>query len=366
MTDKAGAAPARIPGLDGIRALSISMVLVAHAASTRFLELSESTRQYVNLGHLGVRVFFVISGFLITSLLLAERQKYGSVSLLQFYFRRTFRIFPAFYAFVAVMVVAEAIGWISLHHGDVWHAITYTTNYHHDRAWAFGHLWSLAVEEQFYLLWPALFLLFGVRGAIGIAAAYVVVAPVVRVLTWHYMPEHRAGIGESFQTVADAIATGCVLAYIRPWLDKNPRFVSMQSRGVTVIVLVAVIYALNFKRASISFSYPVGETLINVCIALFIDWCVRNPTGRLGTFLNWRPMVFVGLLSYSLYLWQQPFLNASSDALATSFPVNLALVFVAALASYYLVESPFLRWRSYIDKRWMPRRHRSKHPAESS
>jgi peptidoglycan/LPS O-acetylase OafA/YrhL len=347
--------PPRIPCLDGIRAISISLVLIAHLVGTTGFNVPATWEHYLDLGQLGVRVFFVISGYLITTLLLVEHRKYGSISLPQFYFRRTFRIFPAFYVFIFVILIAETVGWVALREHDLLHAITYTSNYHRDRAWEFGHLWSLAVEEQFYLLWPLLFLLFGVRGAIATAAAYMVIAPVVRVVTWQLFPEHLPGVGETFQTVADAIATGCVLAATRSWLGQKPAFAAMQRSALTAVLLVTMIFALDHKKGSISVSYPVGETALNVCIALFIDWCLRNPTGRLGAFLEWRPVVYIGLLSYSLYLWQQPFANRHSDALVASFPLNLVCIAAAALASYYLIEKPSLDWRQRLGRR-LPRR----------
>ena len=360
-----GKPPARIPCLDGIRALSIAMVLLAHVIGTRGLVLPDSVTRYTDLGTLGVRVFFVISGFLITTLLLAEQKKYGNISLLHFYFRRTFRIFPAFYAFILIVYIAELIGWVSLRDWDVVHAVTYTTNYHHDRAWEFGHLWSLAVEEQFYLLWPAMLLLFGVRGGIRFAAAYIVIAPVVRVLTHIYLPESRVGIGETFQTVADSIATGCVLAAVRPWMSQNPVVNALQNRRATVVFLLLVIFGVNHFKGHVSMSYPVGETVMNVCIALFLDWCLRHPQSRMGRFFDWRPIAFIGVLSYSLYLWQQPFLNRGSDALVASFPLNLVCMFGAALASYYLIEKPFLEWRGTLGKKWLPKRTpKPKEPGE--
>jgi peptidoglycan/LPS O-acetylase OafA/YrhL len=352
--NKAHAAP-RIPCLDGIRAVAISLVLISHLVGTHGLEVPAGLARYLNLGHLGVRIFFVVSGYLITTLLLEEHRKYGSISLPRFYFRRTFRIFPAFYVFVLGILAADALGWVSLHDNDILHAVTYTTNYHRDRAWELGHLWSLAVEEQFYLLWPMMFLLLGVRGAIAGAAAYMVIAPAVRVLTWQLAPEQLPGIGETFQTVADTLATGCVLAAVRAWLGQKPAFLAMQRSPWTLAFLVLVILVGNHFKGSISISYPVGETVLNISIALCIDWCLRNPSGRLAAFLDWKPLVHVGVLSYSLYLWQQPFANRDSGALVTSFPLNVLCIVAAALASYHLVEKPFLAWRQRLESK-LPRR----------
>jgi len=341
----------RIPCLDGIRAISILFVLLAHFIGTVDSNVPTWVVPFTKMGNLGVRIFFVISGFLITTLLISEYKKTGTISLLKFYFNRTFRIFPAFYAFILAILIASTMGIISLREGDLLHAVTYTTNYHHDRAWELGHLWSLAVEEQFYLLWPAMFLLFGMRGALFCSTAYLLIGPVVRVLTWKYFPDDRIGIGESFQTVADAIATGCVFAFIKTKLGENSLFVKIQGNVITVVGLITSILVLNHYRGFISIMYPIGETVLNLSIVLFIDWCLRNSTGYLGKILEARPLVFVGVLSYSLYLWQQPFLNRHSETFFTNAPMNIIFVFLFAILSYYIVENPFLRVREVLAKK---------------
>ncbi|MFZ4860066.1 MAG: acyltransferase family protein [Desulfuromonadaceae bacterium] len=337
MTQQTKPVSKRIPCLDGIRAISISLVLLAHFIGTVGQDVPKWILPFTKMGNLGVRIFFVISGFLITTLLISEYKKTGTISLLKFYFNRTFRIFPAFYAFIFAILIASALGFISLKEGDLLHAVTYTTNYHHDRAWELGHLWSLAVEEQFYLLWPAMFLLFGMRGALFCSTAYLVIGPVVRVLTWKYFPDDRIGIGESFETIADAIATGCVFGFIKTKLGENDLFTRIQSSGITVVGLICLIVTLDHFGGSISIMYPIGQTILNLSIVLFIDWCLRNSTSYLGKFLEARPLVFVGVLSYSLYLWQQPFLIKHSSAFVTSAPINIVIVFFCALLSYYLV-----------------------------
>src|SRR3954453_5101511 len=145
-----GKSASRIPSLDGIRALSIAMVLMLHLSDTKNF-LSYRYVEPFNFGFFGVWTFFIISGFLITSLLLEETASTGTISLKNFYFRRTMRIFPCSYVYLAVIGVLGLLPAI-----DFWHALTYTVNYHQfGRAWHISHLWSLSVEEQFYLLWPA-------------------------------------------------------------------------------------------------------------------------------------------------------------------------------------------------------------------
>ena len=338
----------RLPSLDGLRAISIGLVLLGHTIPTadylaRLVPLEV-------LASFGVRVFFVISGYLISTLLFHEIGVSGRLSLGKFYFRRAFRIFPAFYVLVAVVAGLASAGLVSLEPGDLLHAVTYTTNYHHERARTLGHLWSLAVEEQFYLLWPAILLLLGRRRGLCVAVGFVLVAPIVRVATLklHLGPE--AGIGESFQTIGDAIAVGCVLAGYGGILDGSPRYAAFQrSPAFVVVPLVAIAFVFFSHRPAIDFT--IGQTATNIGVALTVHWCIRHPDGIVGRSLNSRPLVYIGTLSYSLYLWQQTFLHRAEGASYARFPLNVGLTFVAALASYYFVEKPFLRLRERIEPR---------------
>lgn len=337
--------PPRIAGLDGLRAISIGLVIYSHVAH----KLPAIETKWIELGNFGVRVFFVISGFLITTLLLDEERRSGrAISLGQFYLRRVFRIFPAFYVYLALVVLAGRLGWVALGEGDLLAAATYTMNYHPTRAWEVGHLWSLSVEEQFYLAWPLLFRVSGGRARIAIALGVVAAAPIVRVATVLLWPAQRGLIGESFQTVADTLAVGCALALLRARLDATPRFVRVQEHAAAPFVYALIAVVAHALHDHIRLSYSVGETIVNVSIALVVDSVVRRPGARLTRALEWRPLAFVGQLSYSLYLWQQPFMTHDSARWATALPQALGLCVAAALASYYLVEKPFLQLRKRV------------------
>jgi peptidoglycan/LPS O-acetylase OafA/YrhL len=181
----------RIPSLDGLRAISILAVMLGHAQGTRGFPDNPVLHLFGDTGNLGVRVFFVISGFLITSLLLAEQERNGRISLRVFYLRRALRICPACYVYIIVIGVLGAVGAVEVRKGDLVFAATYTNNFVADRSWVLGHLWSLAVEEQFYLLWPAMLCLGGRRRAVIGAIAVVAVSPLLRISAWYLLPEHR-------------------------------------------------------------------------------------------------------------------------------------------------------------------------------
>ena len=346
----------RIPSLDGLRAASITLLMYAHAMGTRGFPDALGTRHSPlhHTGSLGVRVFFVISGYLITHLLRGEFERTGTLSLREFYLRRLFRIFPAYYALLLLLAGLSSAGVIALHDGDLLHAFTFTTNFHFDRAWYVGHTWSLSVEEQFYLLWPAAMLLAGLRRALWVVVAVIVAAPAARVLVHLYVPSQRDGIGETFYTVADALAAGCALSLARERLGASARYLRLLR---SPLFLLAPLYCVAsiFVAERPRLDYPLGQTLLNLSLALIVDRAVRVPDDVVGRFLNTRPMVFVGTLSYALYLTQQLFLNRSATAWHAAFPQNVALAFAAALVMHYAIEKPFLRLRSRIDRSPSPR-----------
>ena len=341
----------RIASLDGLRALSISGVLLGHIAGTAGAPRAITAaveNPYVDVAHLGVRVFFVISGFLITGLLIAEEAKTGTVSLSRFYLRRTLRIFPAYYVFLGVIALLSVIGVVTVPADDFVRAVTYTMNYTSARVWLVGHLWSLAVEEQFYLIWPLTIMLVGTKSAARVAFAVVVLAPLIRVTEATFAPRLIPLIGNSFETTADALATGCLLALWQGRLEA----LSWYRRAIAswwlapVLLLLSVLLSLRYRPGLL-----IGETVANVAVALLIARSVAYPHGRWGRLLNARPMVIVGTLSYSLYLWQQLFLNRHSPGTLTTFPLNLLLAVGCAVVSYRMIEQPFLRLRMRLEAR---------------
>jgi peptidoglycan/LPS O-acetylase OafA/YrhL len=352
------AADRRIPSLDGLRAISILLVLVSHLAGTRNFPISASAGNFWGLGEFGVVVFFVISGFLITGLLLDEVQRTNGISLGHFYFRRTLRIFPPYYAYLAIIGVASLAGVIQLGPHDIAHTMTYTSNYHPGRSWFVGHTWSLSVEEQFYLLWPAVLLLAGTRRGVIIAAAVVVICPLIRIGEWELLRAFGNGVGHRFETIADSIAIGCVLAGVRPYLHRTTWYPRLLASPVFIVVPVLAV-AGNLLHDHPLISFAVGMTLTNVAIALCMDWAVTFHDGRVGRVLNAAPLVFVGWLSYSLYLWQQPFLNRASDAPLAAFPLNILIVMALAVGSYFIVERPSLVLRKRIERNWASSRRPS-------
>lgn len=335
----------RIQSLDGIRAIAISIVIAAHASGTLpFAHRKDIYRFTGDLGPLGVSLFFVLSGFLITNVLFRDAAEQKRVDLRRFYIRRAFRIFPAYVAFLTAMGVLQIVGVLEIPGSDWLGALTYTINYHLPRNWYLTHTWSLSVEEQFYLLWPAAIWLWGRNGALWGAAVIVAVVPFIRAATVIFVPEHRNAIPWEFHTVCDSLAIGCLLAGVHTrlghisWL-KRPVFAPIASGGALFIT------ALQFHQPVLR--YSIGPTLVSLFWAWLIYVSVTTEGKLLGRFLNSPAATYIGLISYSLYLWQQPFLQ-KHDHWILGFPLNVLWAFLAAVLSYHCIEKPCLRLRTRL------------------
>jgi len=341
----------RIPSLDGLRAISIGMVCVSHLLNVKGLAIRHSS----SLGPLGVRIFFVISGMLITRLLVEEHERRGTISLRAFYIRRTIRIFPAMWFYVAVMATLGAAGVIVLQRHDILYALTYTVNYFPQRSWYIGHIWSLSVEEQFYLLWPLALCLATPRRAVRIALLAIIIPLALRLLILLLNP--AADYHYWFPTACDALAAGCLLSLLPEgsWKERAVRVAS--SRWfIAVPALVLLLNSLRYRaegqiflsmksRLLFMLFDTVGALAMNLGIALTLLHVVMNPRDLAGRVLNAGPMVWLGRISYSLYLWQMPFLNRDAESWITRTPTNLIAALAAACFSYYLVENPLLELR---------------------
>ncbi len=317
-------------------------------------------RDPFGLGDLGVRIFFVISGFLITTLLLKELDRTGEISLRKFYFRRTLRIFPPFYFYLGVMLLISAFGISRLTFSGALPALTYTSNYwstFSTAGYTTSHTWSLSTEEQFYLIWPLLLCIAGRKRAPWVLAAVVVLSPLLRAYIYFHAG-HATGTLDAFHVNADHIGAGCLLAFSRGRLQTLPRYLSIRNSRAFVLVPAFIMWA-TCQSNHPSIYLTILRSLINVAIALSIDWAVSNYTGVVGRTLNSRPLASIGVLSYSIYLWQQPFshlhreqpalyLHGGWHIIANPF-ISLTCVACCACFSYFIVERPALRFRERFE-----------------
>lgn len=344
--------PGKIPSLDGLRAVAILLVLMSHLGGSRHFLSTQVMGKIGDVGNLGVRLFFVISGFLITRLLLVEIERQRRISLKAFYTRRVLRIFPAFYVFIGCVLLLAATGFASVDRRDVLHAVTYTMNYHANFSENFSlrHLWSLAVEEQFYMLWPLTLAFLMPSRASRLLVVVVLVVPVLRVVLYKAVPGYENIADTGFESVCDALATGCLLAIALPRLARTQWFDRLVMSPLFPL-LFAAIFVANQQRDHPNFFWLLCVPFMNVALALTVLRYVQAPLLPLGRVLNHRLLAWVGVLSYSVYLWQQLFLIQSRPvtSVLVVFPFNIAMTFACAVASYHLVEKPFLRLKQRFE-----------------
>ncbi len=330
-----------IPSLDGWRAISISIVVIGHLG--KYVPSLQWWDRYVVNAPFGVTVFFVISGFLITSLLLDERTTRGSISLKNFYIRRCLRIFPVYFLYLIFILaftdVAAVYGWIPF-----LHALTFTTNFTTGGPVLLGHFWSLAVEEQFYLFWP--WVVRRSKRLMTIVALTIIgSSPLFRILD-HEIPWLSPYALAPFFKHTDALMVGALLA--RAAKDKPDFWEWDFWRSNTLRVgLLAVVWLINVLNGSLVkgsgvLCVPFGNTIQSLCIAYFLVSTIVVQNDRLFAFLNHRYTRHIGKLSYSIYIWQQ-FILQPPTAWWMMFPQNLCIVLLAAELSYHAWERPFLR-----------------------
>lgn len=284
------------------------------------------------LAYTGVKIFFVLSGFLITSLLLRELQETGTLSLRRFYWRRTLRIFPAMYAFLFVVGIGYAVGIVPAGQDGpfkISSAAAYISDYVPVWGWPLHHTWSLSVEEQFYLLWPVALLVCGTRRAGVFPAVLIAVALISRAVAYD---EYR------FDSVADSLAVGCLASIYRAPIEGLLLRVWPRSIPTSALLLLPILLlpAANHYSRRLVFSSVVGIPLMNLAIGIAMLAVILRPP----SWLNARPLVGLGHLSYSLYLWHLPWVRDFRSGW-----LWLPAALLCAWLSYRFVEQPVLRWR---------------------
>ena len=361
------------PALDGVRGCAILAVMAQHA-------------RLVRGGFFGVDVFFVLSGFLITALLLQEWDATGAVSLPRFYLRRALRLLPAL---CALILVSWLFAWLVCGPVDEWltrrSAVAVLLYYFNWEVilhpWPYQlllHAWSLSVEEQFYLVWPVLLVLLlrrGVRRGWILAFVLAGIAAVNVERTWLL---HRGATPHRFyfgtDTRLDVLLVGCLLGLLASWdlLPRKawPRTILRVAGPVAAVALVWHGYRFCSWDAYV---IRHGFLVVAVCTGILLASLLRQPP-RLLNWLLERPLLgWIGRISYGLYLWHvlifwqlvplsEKYLSARGILHAYSPTLRVLLSVAGSLAvaslSYYLIERPFLALKRKFDRRPGP-------PAES-
>ncbi|MDB6082680.1 MAG: acyltransferase family protein [Gammaproteobacteria bacterium] len=345
------AATTRIEGLDGLRALSIAIVLIGHGGCVaRHPQWLAPLR---TVGVIGVELFLGISGFLITHLMVREHQKSGRLDLRRFWARRALRILPPLAAMMAGFSVAAAGGLFQWSWSSFLGALTFTRDLQIFGAdWFFGHTWSLSMEEQFYAIWPLLFVGLRarrnlVRGLLGVILA----APVIALIC-----EFRWGPVRNVLPFVPYLAVGCLLALLMQ-ADRHEqlrRLRMLPHRGPLLAVLIVAACLVAWLRNQHGDPWlwvPLDALLMPVTLFLVLTETVLLR-GRWTRLLSWTPLRAVGQWSYSIYLWQQLFFGPEGvyrrDWVWSTWPYNIVAALGCGALSYWLIERGSGRLKSFL------------------
>ena len=348
-----------LPSLDGLRGISIIAVM---AFNTQLL--------CIQGGFVGVDIFFVLSGFLITALLVQNFHRTSGIGIKHFYFRRALRLFPAllalllFYAAYALLFQPFDKAVTTLK-GELY-TLFYIANwvqvppisYHMG---GLSHTWSLSVEEQFYIIWPLLLLLLlklnSKRVIIIILLSLVTISVSLNVWFWQTgIPFLRMYFGSD--TRANEILIGCIAALLfssgifkrveNSKLARRFNFVKWTFHSAAFISLVGILLSFFYARIDQEFLYNGGFVLVSISVACIILDLVLFPSATSRVF-EFAILVWIGRISYGLYLWHYPISEASRQLFDGRTSVlfyqvfGLVVTFMVAAASFYLLEQPFLK-----------------------
>jgi peptidoglycan/LPS O-acetylase OafA/YrhL len=333
------------PSLDGIRAVAVLLVMAGHL-------------NLVYAGGLGVDIFFVLSGYLITAILVAEFRANGRISLKKFYARRALRILPAVILLLLVLNIfvamtqprdqGETFRWDSL--GSLFYIANWLRAFGRDLG-ILGHLWSLSIEEQFYLLWPMTlaFLLsrkLDVNRILLILGFAVLLINVDRICLYHGIESFNR-IYNGLDTRADALLVGCALGLSGYGILSRRLFALVGLIGAAFVGYVLFRAYPVPANLQTPFGLTIGGTLFAIGVALSLAAILSNSQNVFAKLLRLPPLVWTGRLSYGLYLWHYPVFTFIAGWLPGLTPVgSMALkvcaTFLAATLSYYILERPCL------------------------
>lgn len=338
------------PQLDGLRGLAILLVIVCHV-------LQFGSGMHVGgsggIGGLGVLLFFVLSGFLITGLLDREKIQTATISLSAFYIRRVLRLFPALFCFLAVLSLLIVLGIVT---DTSWRTVAACLVYVRNirgQGLSTAHIWSLSIEEQFYLFWPCIMLAVNRVAALRIAVAGVLAVSVVRMvgIQLEWAPYNGGAFYERSWFRFDSILIGGVIALLLSQsisLGKLRPYLS----GVALPVLLwpAILVWTVWGESVSQVWYLTVQTILAALIIL--NLILAKESAYLRAFSH--PLVgWFGRISYSWYLWQQIFTVFASPSWLglRTFPVNVAASLLLAVASQRFIERPFLKMKDRFGRR---------------
>lgn len=325
-----------VPALDGLRSVAVMLVFMFH-----------SSNMFPG-GWIGVDLFFVLSGYLITSILVREHETTGIISLSRFYLRRACRLLPALIVVVCV-AVAMAFWFHSQRRDTIIDAISallYLCDYRYAFApvvgTSIGHTWSLSVEEQFYFVWPLLLiglLMWSRRVALFTTLALIAVVALWRGFLFAANADPFSRIYFAFDTRADELLVGCALALWQP--QASPSRFLKHLWPLVVLLFVAVVLKVSPSGRLLPFTALVGYPLFSFAAAYLIVTATSDNV--LTRLLSIPLIVAFGRISYGFYLWHYLIIHIEDHLNIRRIWISFTLTLAAAVASHWLIERPFLK-----------------------
>ncbi len=352
----------RLPQLDGLRGVFVALVVVFHAGIS-----------WAGGFYSAVDGFFVLSGFLITSLLVKDISQFGRVKFETFWIKRARRLLPALFMLVLVVAIGEALfgdpALLPTVRGDCLAALFYVSNWYYisTHVGYFGlsvvksplqHTWTLAIEEQFYIFWPILIaILYKALKKFHLMAIITLIFSLISAVLMVVVYNNGSDLNGAYygtETRAEALFLGCTLGLISVNIGRLPewfmRFIRMTGPAAAFGALIISVFAGGPAK----WMFFGGFYLFDVCIAITLAYVIFFPHTVFANLFSVKPLTFLGMISYGLYLWQYPVVQVVNQARTGFsgwflFAIQTIIAVLLAISSYYLLEKP-VRIGSFFKK----------------
>lgn len=342
-----------IPGLDGLRAYSIMLVLLTHLGA--LLLLDNIVIKSLFSGTTGVNIFFTISGFLITLILLKEKENTGSINILNFYIRRFLRLLPVLILYLTVIFTLKKFDLLEYSNTSFIAVILYIYNY---IPWThyypeLGHFWSLGVEEQFYLFSPLILLIFSKRKWVIISVSLIFLC-LISPIAYAKVPLNICGRDIDIQSMFPGSGSRFFFPAALPVIIGSLTAVAIKYGKInfdikpqSYLVIGIAIYLISGFCISYIPYFP-ENILYSIATSLMIIFLLKHPTHSIVGFLEFKPIQYLGKISYGVYIWQGLFLRTGpgGELWVQQFPQNIFLTLAVSILSYHCWEKYFLRLKS--------------------
>jgi peptidoglycan/LPS O-acetylase OafA/YrhL len=349
-----------IKGYDGLRAIALIMVFYSHLSSFNFIhDLTERTRiEMICSGDTGVRLFFSLSGFLITLLLMREKLSAGKIDMKYFYLRRALKIIPPPLIYYFILILLMSLGYI----GHQWIGLAISFFYLYDFVPSMyytselGSTWSLGVEEQFYLLWPLIISFFSNRivkitifilGVCWLAYLYLPIV-VINFKSRPHLLNKYFFVRRWFLPACAPIITGALFSYLYVTNEEKCRRFFLKKASMFISACILFLLPLYCPKWLLSYVYPL-QVIQGVGTSIMLIWIVFNQNSVFTKLLDCKPLSYIGKISYGLYIYHGIFIGTGPGSLyIQQYPLNIFLSFAIAVLSYEFYEKPILKNKELI------------------